>query len=134
MNPQFDEMERSWRSLCLQMPLAFEDHPFGPDSTVYKVAGRNREDAKMFALLMVLHGELVLNLKCEPALADQQRSTYSQITPGYHMNKKHWNSIRVGLDEQTMRELVEDSYDLVVDGMPKRDKEYIRLQAVIQQG
>ncbi|WP_313814150.1 MmcQ/YjbR family DNA-binding protein [Glutamicibacter sp.] len=129
-----DDVERRWRSLCLDMPLAFEDHPFGEDSIVYKVAGKKQEDAKMFALLMVLHGELVLNLKCEPALADQQRSEHPQITPGYHMNKKHWNSVRVGLDDQTMRELIEDSYDLVVDGMPKRDKDYIRLQSLVQKG
>ncbi|ALD62837.1 MmcQ/YjbR family DNA-binding protein [Glutamicibacter soli] len=121
-----ERTENAWRALCLQMPRAYEDHPFGPETTVFKVAGRDRENGKLFALIMHLHGELLLNLKCEPALADQQRSEHPEITPGYHMNKKHWNSVRMGLDEQTMRELIEDSYDLVVDGMPNRDKEVIR--------
>lgn len=118
--------EKAWRELCLQMPHAYEDFPFGPETTVIKVSGRDRANGKLFALFMHLHGELVLNLKCEPALADQQRSEHPQITAGYHMNKKHWNSVRIGLDEQTMRELIEDSYDLVVDGMTKLDKEFIR--------
>lgn len=129
-----DRTEKTWRALCLQMPQAYEDYPFGPESSVFKVSGRDRGNAKMFGLMMHLNGELVLNLKCEPALADQQRSEHPEITPGYHMNKKHWNSVRVGLDEQTMRELIEDSYDLVVDGMPRRDKEYIRLQGAINKG
>ena len=98
------------------------------------VAGPDRSRGRMFALLLNLHGETVLNLKCEPALADQQRSEHPQITPGYHMNKKHWNSVRPGLDPHYVRELIEDSYDLVVDGMPRRDKEYIRLQGTINKG
>ncbi|MFJ2619948.1 MmcQ/YjbR family DNA-binding protein [Glutamicibacter sp. NPDC087344] len=126
-----EELEKFWSKLCLEMPGAYEDHPFGPDSTVFKIAGRDRSRGKMFALLMNLHGQSVLNLKCEPALADQQRSEHPQITPGYHMNKKHWNSVRQGLDEQLMRELIEDSYDLVVDGMPQREQEHIKLQAKI---
>lgn len=131
---EMDRTEKIWRALCLQMPQAYEDYPFGPESSVFKVSGRDRGNGKMFGLMMHLNGELVLNLKCEPALADQQRSEHPEITPGYHMNKKHWNSVRVGLDEQTMRELIEDSYDLVVDGMPRRDKEYIRLQGAINKG
>lgn len=129
-----EQLELLWIDLCLQMPGAFQDHPFGPESTVFKVAGRDRSKAKMYALLMQHQGELVLNLKCEPAIADLQRSENSQITPGYHMNKKHWNSVRAGLDEQFMRELIEDSYDLVVDGMPKRDKEYIHFQGQVSKG
>lgn len=129
--PAQEDLENAWAELCLSMPCAYADYPFGPDSTVFKVAGRDSSKGKMFGLLMYLHGELVLNLKCEPALADQQRSEHSQITAGYHMNKKHWNSVRAGLDPQLVRELIEDSYDLVVDGMPQRDKEYIRLQDTI---
>lgn len=129
-----DELENAWAQLCLSMPCAYADYPFGPESTVFKVAGRDPCKGKMFGLIMHLNGELVLNLKCEPALADQQRSEHPQITPGYHMNKKHWNSVRAGLDPNLMRELIEDSYDLVVDGMPRRDKEYIRLQGTINKG
>lgn len=129
-----EELAQAWEKLCLSMPGAYADYPFGEESTVFKVAGRDTAKDKMFGLLMHLHGELVLNLKCEPALADQQRSTHRQITPGYHMNKKHWNSVRAGLDEQLMRELVEDSYDLVLDGMPRRDQEHVRLQQTISKG
>ncbi|UYQ77907.1 MmcQ/YjbR family DNA-binding protein [Glutamicibacter sp. JL.03c] len=128
-----EPLEQQWAQLCLSMPCAFVDYPFGPESTVFKVFGRDRDKAKMFGLLMNVRGELVLNLKCEPALADQQRSEHPEITPGYHMNKKHWNSIRAGLDPELLLELIEDSYDLVVDGMPRRDKEYIRLQSTISQ-
>lgn len=129
-----EELEKFWTKLCLDMPGAYLDYPFGPDTTVFKVAGKDKNTAKMFALLMVLNDEVVLNLKCEPALADQQRAEFTQITPGYHMSKKHWNSVRAGLEDQMMSELIEDSYDLVVDGMTKRDKEYIRLQATIAKG
>lgn len=116
------------------MPGAYEDHPFGEDSTVFKIAGRDRTKSKMFALLMIHHSELVLNLKCEPAIADEQRRAYPQITPGYHMNKKHWNSIRAGLDEQVLRELIEDSYDLVVEGLPQHDREFIAMGRLIDEG
>ncbi|CBT74509.1 MULTISPECIES: MmcQ/YjbR family DNA-binding protein [Glutamicibacter] len=127
-------VELAWAELCLQLPCSYVDHPFGPDSTVFKVAGPDRSRGRMFALLLNLHGETVLNLKCEPALADQQRSEHPQITPGYHMNKKHWNSVRPGLDPHYVRELIEDSYDLVVEGLPRRDQEHIRLQTKIADG
>jgi len=133
-NEIHEELEREWSRLCLDLPCSFQDHPFGPENTVFKVSAQDVSKAKMFALLMMVRGELVLNLKCEPALADQQRSEHPEITAGYHMNKKHWNSIRAGLDPELMRELIEDSYDLVVDGMPRRDKEYIRLQDTIEKG
>ncbi|PRA11990.1 MmcQ-like protein [Arthrobacter sp. MYb211] len=126
-----EELHERWRALCLELPGAFEDHPFGEDSTVFKVAGRDRAKSKMFGLLMVHRGELLLNLKCEPAIADQLRSEYDEIIPGYHMSKKHWNSVRPGLEPQHLRELVEDSYDLVVEGMPRRDREFIRMQTKI---
>lgn len=122
---ELERLHEQWRSLCLSMPGAYEDHPFGEDSTVFKIAGRDRGRGKMFALLMIHRGELVLNLKSEPAIAEDLRGNYPQITPGYHMNKKHWNSIRAGLEQDKLRELIEDSYDLVVEGFPQRDREVI---------
>lgn len=133
-NSEHEQLHEQWRSLCLSMPGAYEDHPFGADSTVFKIAGRDRRRNKMFALLMIHQAELVLNLKCEPAIAEEHRREYPQITPGYHMNKKHWNSIRAGLDQRILRELIEDSYDLVVEGLPKRDREFIALQRHIDEG
>lgn len=131
---ELEELHDRWRAWCLSMPGAYEDHPFGADSTVFKIAGRDASRAKMFALLMIYQGELVLNLKCEPAIAEEQRKQYPQITPGYHMNKKHWNSIRRGLNEQFHLELIEDSYDLVLESLPKRDREIIALQRVVDKG
>ncbi len=127
-------LEQAWAKLCLSLPSSFADYPFGPEYTVFKVSGRDTSKAKMFAMVISLQGEPALNLKCEPALSDQQRSEHPEITPGYHMNKKHWNTVRSGLDLELMRELIEDSYDLVVEGMSVRDKEYIRLQDTISHG
>lgn len=131
---EMEILHEAWRRLCLAMPGAYEDHPFGTQSTVFKISGHDRTRGKMFALLMILQGELVLNLKCEPALADELRREHAQITPGYHMNKKHWNSVRPGLDDQLMVELIEDSYDLVVEGLPRRDREAIALGRIVAKG
>lgn len=126
---ELDELHEAWRRLCLAMPGAWEDHPFGPDSTVFKVSGRDRTGGKMFALLMFHRGRLLLNLKCEPAIAEQQRLRHAQITPGYHMNKRHWNSIAPGLETPFLVELIEDSYDLVLERLPRRDRDFIAFQA-----
>lgn len=123
-----------WRSLCLSMPGAYEDFPFGEESAVYKVAGRDRGRAKMFALLMVRSGVVSLNLKCDPVLAEQLRSANSQIKPGYHMNKQHWNTVTPGLDEATMRNLIEDSYDLVVASLPRAEREVLNWKGLIARG
>jgi predicted DNA-binding protein (MmcQ/YjbR family) len=93
-----------------------EDFPFGPRTSVFKVAG------KMFALSQLDGEPLTVSAKCEPELAVELRRTYDAITPGYHLNKRHWNTIALDgtLPDQFVRDLVEDSYDLVVSGLPKR--------------
>jgi predicted DNA-binding protein (MmcQ/YjbR family) len=104
------------RALCLGFPGAGEERPFGPITTAFKVAGR------IFAL-SALEEELVrVSLKCEPELAEQLRISYPTIVPGYHLNKRHWNTITLdgSLSDQLVHDLVEDSYDLVVAGLPKR--------------
>ncbi|PQZ89600.1 MmcQ-like protein [Arthrobacter sp. MYb227] len=118
--------------MALSQPGAFEDFPFGPESAVFKVAGRERARAKMFGLLMHRGGIVSLNLKCDPALAEQLRVANAQITPGYHMNKKHWNTITPGLDPETMRDLIEDSYDLVVASLPRTEREALGWQGIVQ--
>ena len=103
------------RRLCLSFPGTIEDFPFSPGVSVFKVGG------KMFALSRLEAKPLQVSLKCEPELAAQLRRTYSAIAPGYHLNKRHWNTVTLdgSLDDRTIHDLVEDSYDLVVDGLPR---------------
>jgi predicted DNA-binding protein (MmcQ/YjbR family) len=104
------------RALCLGFPGAEETYPFGPRTTVFKV------HRKIFAIAALDADPPSISLKCEPALAQQLRREHSAVTPGYHLNKRHWNTVRVdgSLPAQLLRDLVEDSYDLVVESLPKR--------------
>ncbi|MEU9864062.1 MmcQ/YjbR family DNA-binding protein [Streptomyces sp. NPDC047971] len=102
------------RAFCLDFNDATEEFPFGPDTSVFKVAG------KMFALAALDGRPLSVNLKCEPEEAVRLREEYPAVAPGYHMNKRHWNTVTVGgLPDRMVRELIEDSYDLVVASLPK---------------
>ena len=107
------------RRLCLGFRGATEDFPFGPDVSVFKVGG------KMFALSALDGAPLKVSLKCEPELAEQLRLSYPAIAPGYHLNKRHWNTVTLdgSLDDRMVRDLVEDSYDLVVDGLSRKDRQ-----------
>jgi predicted DNA-binding protein (MmcQ/YjbR family) len=104
------------RKLCMGFEGAEETYPFGPETTVFKVRG------KIFAIAS-LHGQPPsISLKCEPDLALQWRAEYDSVTAGYHLNKRHWNTVTVDgrLPDQLLRDMVEDSYDLVVSSLPKR--------------
>src|SRR4029453_18670875 len=107
---------------CLARPSAVEEFPFGPQSSVFKVGG------KMFALSALDARPLSVSLKCEPSLAEALRGEHPAVRPGYHLNKRHW--ITVTLDDSLPDELVfgllEDSYDLVVNRLPKREGELVR--------
>ena len=83
---------------------------------MFKVAG------KMFALSALEREPLEVSVKCEPELAVELRNSYPAIRPGYHLNKRHWNTITLdgSLSDQLVRDLIEDSYDLVVSALPKR--------------
>jgi predicted DNA-binding protein (MmcQ/YjbR family) len=107
------------RRLCLAQSGAVEDFPFGPEHSVFKVGG------KMFALSTLERTPLEVSAKCEPELALQLRDTYSAIRPGYHLNKRHWNTITLdgSVSDQLVLELIADSYDLVVSALPKRTRE-----------
>jgi predicted DNA-binding protein (MmcQ/YjbR family) len=109
------------RRWCLQQAGAIEEFPFGPEHSVFKVAG------KMFALSALDRAPLEVSVKCEPELAAQLRHTYPAIRPGYHLNKRHWNTITLdgSLPDQLVRDLIEDSYDLVVSALPKRLREQL---------
>ncbi|WP_405597466.1 MmcQ/YjbR family DNA-binding protein [Streptomyces sp. NBC_01410] len=102
------------KAFCLEFNAAVEEFPFGPEVSVFKVHG------KLFALTALDAEPLKVNLKCEPEIAVQLRADHAGIAPGYHMNKRHWNTVTVGeLPDRLVRELIEDSYDLVVAGLPK---------------
>ena len=109
------------RDQCLSFTGAEETFPFGPETSVFKVAG------KMFALSALERTPLSVSLKCEPELAVGLRASYPAIRPGYHLNKRHWNTVTLdgSLPDRLVRDLVEDSYDLVVSARPKRVREQL---------
>jgi predicted DNA-binding protein (MmcQ/YjbR family) len=96
------------REYCISKEGATESFPFGDDTLVFKVEG------KIFALAN-LEGELNLNLKCDPVLAIELRERYSSVNEGYHMNKKHWNTITLDgtVPDNLVRSWIDHSYDLV---------------------
>lgn len=105
-------------SYLLLKKEAVKEFPFGPETAVYKV--RN----KMFALMGEMQGELKVNLKCDPIEAGILRSNFEGIIPGYHMNKRLWNSVFLDKDvpDDLLKEMVDVSYELVVMGMTKKDQ------------
>jgi predicted DNA-binding protein (MmcQ/YjbR family) len=109
------------RRLCLAQTGAVEDFPFGPEHSVFKIGG------KVFAISALDRTPLEVSVKCEPGLAVQLRVTYAAIRPGYHLNKRHWNTVTLdgSLPDQLIRDLVEDSYDLVVSALPKRTRKQL---------
>jgi predicted DNA-binding protein (MmcQ/YjbR family) len=102
------------RELCLGFPGSAETFPFGPKTSVFKVAG------KMFALSQLDERPVRVSLKCEPALAEDLRAAHAAVIPGYHLNKRHWNTVIIdgSIPDQAIRDLIEDSYDLVVGKLP----------------
>ena len=109
----------AFRKYCLNLPGAEETLPFGPDTLVYKVGG------KIFALTGLDDVECSVNLKCDPEKAIELREEYpDEIIPGYHMNKKHWNTVyfEKGLSEIFLKDLINQSYQLVVASLSARNK------------
>jgi predicted DNA-binding protein (MmcQ/YjbR family) len=104
-----------FREYCLSKPQTTEGTPFGPDVVVFKVGG------KMFALASLDEVPATANLKCHPDLALELRDRYEQVTPGYHMNKKHWNTVEIesGIPDIELRKMIDHSYELVVKRLPK---------------
>ncbi len=106
------------RRACLRMPGATEEFPFTPETSCFKVAG------KIFAISRLDGRPLRISLKCEPGLAEQLRASHAAITPGYHLNKRHWNTVVLdgSLPDQMVRDMIEDSYDLVVASLPRKTR------------
>ncbi len=109
----------SFRSFCLSLPGVEETEPFGPDTLVYKVMG------KIFAITGLEEVDFQVNLKCDPERAIALREEYpGQIVPGWHMNKRHWNTIyfESGLHRDLLLGLIRHSYDLVIAGLPAKTR------------
>lgn len=105
--------------VCLGLPGAEETTPFGPEVLVYKVAG------KMFALAVPDDVPARMNLKCDPDRAEELRDRHEGITPGYHMNKRHWNTVLLdgSVPGPLVRDMIAESYALVVKGLTRRQRE-----------
>ncbi|PCJ64384.1 MAG: MmcQ-like protein [Bacteroidetes bacterium] len=109
------------REYCLKKAFATEETPFGPDTLVMKVHG------KLFCIFSISNF-VSINLKCDPEKAPELRANYMAIEPGFHMNKKHWNTVKFDQDvlDSFVLEMLDDSYMLVVKTLPKK------LQATIE--
>ena len=104
------------REYCLQKKEVTEELPFGPDVIVFKVKG------KVFLLLPLDTDQLSFNVKCDPDLALELREEYDCVKPGYHMNKKHWNTIEVDgtLNSKQLKQMIDHSYELIIQSLPKK--------------
>jgi predicted DNA-binding protein (MmcQ/YjbR family) len=109
-----------FRDYCLQKNGVTEEFPFDSDTLVFKVLG------KMFALTDV-NAFASINLKCDPEKAIELREQYSEVIPGYHMNKKHWNTVDMhgSLSDKLIKAWIDDSYKLVVNSLPAKTRKQI---------
>ncbi|ALE04392.1 hypothetical protein AL755_01480 (plasmid) [Arthrobacter sp. ERGS1:01] len=118
---------QGFRVAALAFPGAYEDFPFGEETSVFKVkapsSGGSTWVGKMFAIGRLDLPTLSVGLKCEPVLAAQLRTVNPGIIPGYHLNKRHWNTVDCAVvDAAMVLDMLEDSYDLVVAGLPRKQQ------------
>lgn len=106
------------RKYCLEKKKSTEEFPFGETTLVFKVSG------KMFLLIGLDNRPLQFNVKCDPDLAAELREMYSSVIPAFHMNKKHWNTVIINgqLNAKLIREMIDASYDLVVNTLPLKER------------
>jgi predicted DNA-binding protein (MmcQ/YjbR family) len=111
------------RQCCLQKQGAVEEFPFGDQVSVFKVAG------KMFALSDLDGLPLEVSLKCDPDLAEALRSQHTAIRAGYHLNKRHWNTVTLdgSIDDDEIQDMIQDSYDLVATKLTRVQREDLGL-------
>jgi predicted DNA-binding protein (MmcQ/YjbR family) len=116
--PTIDMDIETFRLYCLAKPGVTEHLPFDDRTLVFKVGG------KMFALCDLEEFNSA-NLKCDPERAVELREQFDAVTPGYHMNKTHWNTVKVDGDVngRMLQELIDHSYELIVSSLPKRERE-----------
>ena len=112
----------SIREYCLYKKAVTEGFPFGEDTLVFRVA------EKIFLLVSLSADPLQFNAKCNPDKAIELREEYPEIKPGYHMNKRHWNTVIVdgSLSSKLLKEMIDDSYDLIVQSLPKKQREELK--------
>lgn len=110
------------RDHCLAKPGAEEGFPFGPDVIVFTVL------RKAFLLCQLDSNPVQFNVKCDPAQVDELREQYACVQPGYHMNKKHWNTIIVdgSVPNRQLKEWIDDSYHLIVSALPRRQQDMLK--------
>jgi predicted DNA-binding protein (MmcQ/YjbR family) len=113
-----------FREYCLSKPETIECLPFDENTLVFKVAG------KIFALTDLLEPEFKVNLKSDPEKALELREKYDDVLPGYHMNKKHWNTVMFegSINDKILRQMIDESYELVVKSLKKADRDRISNQ------
>jgi predicted DNA-binding protein (MmcQ/YjbR family) len=104
--------------LCGSLSGAIEDYPFGDGVAVFKVGGR------MFALVLLDGDPGRVNLKCDPDLALELRARFPAVSPGYHANKRHWNTVELdgSIEDDEVREMIDHSYELVVSKLPLAER------------
>ena len=109
----------SLREYCIAKKAVTEDFPFGENTLVFRVK------EKIFLLVSLDADPLQFNAKADPEKAIQLREEYEAIKPGFHMNKKHWNTVVIdgSLSKKLIKEMIDDSYDLIVQSLPKKLKE-----------
>lgn len=109
------------REYCLSKKAVTEDFPFGEDTLVFRVSN------KIFLLVSLSSSPLQFNAKCDPDKAIELREQYDAIIPGFHMNKKHWNTVIAdgSLSSTLLKEMIDDSYNLIIQSLPKKDREAV---------
>jgi predicted DNA-binding protein (MmcQ/YjbR family) len=109
------------KNYCLSKKGAHEDFPFDAVTLVFKTG------SKMFGLINTTGLPISVNLKCDPVLAQDYRINYKSVEPGYHMNKKHWNTVIIDGDvpDDELKKMIDDSYELVVKSMSRKERESI---------
>ena len=110
--------------LCSSLPGAAEDYPFGDEVAVFKVGG------KMFALVLLTGDPGSVTLKCDPTWALELRARYESVRPGYHANKRHWNTVELDgtVENAELREMIEHSYELVLSRLTRHQQASIRAE------
>lgn len=112
------------REYCLSKKAATEGFPFGEDTLVFKVMD------KIFLLVSLSSNPLQFNAKCDPGKAIELREEYDAVKPGYHMNKTHWNTVIIdgSISIALIKEMIDDSYNLIVQSLPKKLREELLSQ------